>query len=326
MRAVGFTEDHRKAAIRGNVLPSNYTLSIGDVYRHTKIGQRTELRFFDREKAYVFWRDGQKAGADKKEASFTKKVYTAAGKVNGSIVASINSKVGDELTAYRFLDAYVLEYNLSKQVQRNADFKITYEKLYDGANFIRYGEVLRTELEIDGRRVVRQFVPFDEGGGIYIGPELRSENRTFYAPVDYIRISSLFQPRRFHPIKKYRRAHEGIDFELNEGAPIFAVQSGRVLRIGRNKGAGRFIVIRHANGYESYYNHMSRHANRLTAGSYVKAGDLVGAIGCTGYCTKPHLHFAIKKNGRFIDPIFLIKGYAYHQRREASRLIAKASR
>ncbi|MEK6553737.1 MAG: M23 family metallopeptidase, partial [Bdellovibrionota bacterium] len=271
------------------------------------------------------WTDGRQAGANKKSASFTKKVYTTRGKVKGSIVASINQKVGDELTAYRFLDAYVLEYNVQKQVQRNAEFKITYEKLFDGANFIRFGEVLRTELELDGRRVVRQFVPFEEGGGIYVGPEFKSENRKFYSPVDYIRISSLFQPRRFHPIRKFRRAHEGIDFELNEGAPVFAVQSGRVIRMGRNRAAGRFAVVRHENGYESYYNHMSAHAPRLAIGSYLNAGDKIGAIGCTGYCTKPHLHFAIKKNGRFIDPIFLIKGYAYHQRREASRLIAKAS-
>lgn len=323
---MGFRDEDRKAAMRKDILPSNYVLSIGDVYRHTKIGQRTELRFFDRDRAYVFWKDGSQAGADRKPASFTRKVFHAQGKIQGSIVYSISKKIGDELTAYRFLDAYILEYNLQKQVQRNAHFKISYEKLYDGANFIRYGEVLRTELEIEGRKVVRQFVSFDDGGGIFVGPGLRADNRKFYAPVDYIRISSLFQPRRYHPIKKMRRAHEGIDFELGEGDPIYSIQSGRIIRMGRNRAAGKFVVIRHDNGYESYYNHLSFHSKKIRTGMRVSPGTHLGGNGCTGYCTKPHLHFAIKKNGRFINPIFLIKNYAYHQRREASRLIAKADK
>lgn len=326
MRSAGFTEDNRGAAIRDNVLPSNYVLSLGDIYKVEKNKKRTELIFFDQTAHYVFWKDNAAAGADRRPASYSRKVLTTSGRVRGSILQSIADKVGDELTAHRFLDAYVLEYNLKRDVQRNASFKITYEKLYDGPHFIRYGEVLRTELELDGRTVVRQFVPLDDGGGVFVGPGSRSENRRFYSPVNNVRISSLFQPRRFHPIKKYRRAHEGIDFELREGSPVFAVQSGRIIRIGRNRGAGKFIVVRHDSGYESYYNHLSEQTRRLAIGTRVSVGERIGAIGCTGYCTKPHLHFAIKKNGRFIDPIFLIRGYAYHQRQEAAKQIAQIGR
>lgn len=327
MRNAGFSDEQRGATARANILPSNFVLSLGDQYMVSNNSGRVEMKFFDKHKdiAYLFWREARgTAGASKVPAYFTRKVLTAQGTVQGSILQSIANKVGDELVAYRFLDAYVLEYNLQKSVERGAPFKITYEKLYDGQNFIRFGEVLRTEIFVGGRKVVRQLMPLD-GGAIFVGPNIRSDNRMFYAPVDTIRVSSLFQPRRYHPIRRFRRAHEGIDFEQPEGANVYAVQSGTVLRIGRNRAAGKFVVLRHANGYESYYNHLSAHNTRLRAGSRVNTGERIGLIGTTGYSTKPHLHFAVKKYGRFIDPVFLVRGYAFHQRTQASRLIAKVT-
>lgn len=327
MRNAGFSDEQRGATARANVLPSNFVLSLGDIYGVSTNSNRTELKFFDKyhDISYVFWREGATAGASKVPAYFTRKVFTAQGTVQGSILQSIVNKVGDELVAYRFLDAYVLEYNLQKTVARGAPFKITYEKLYDGQNFIRYGEVLRTEITVNDRRIVRQYMPLQDGGGLFVGPNLRTDNRMFYAPVDNIRVSSLFQPRRYHPVKHLRRAHEGMDFALPEGSNVYAAQSGTVLRIGRNRAAGRFIVLRHSSGYESYYNHMSAQNARLSAGSRVNAGDIIGKIGSTGYSTSPHLHFAVKKNGRFIDPVFLIRSYAYSQRAQVSRLIAKVT-
>jgi murein DD-endopeptidase MepM/ murein hydrolase activator NlpD len=327
LRNHGFTDDHRRKSFSDNVLPSNFVLAPGDLFKVTKNSSRTELRFFDRNAdiAFLFWRQGKESGAQRVRQKFNKKVAKAEGVINGSLVESINRKVNDELLAYRFMDAYVLDYKLTKELQRGAKFKITYEKVYDGSQFIRHGEVLATELELNGRLIKREFIEL-KNGGIFVDHNLSRENRPFYAPVDYVSISSLFQPRRYHPIRKMRRAHEGIDFEIAEGSNIYSVQSGTVIRLGRNRGAGKFVVIRHANGYESYYNHLSAHALNLSIGDYVKNGQLIGYIGCTGYCTKPHLHFAIRKGGRFIDPIFLIRGYAYNQRDQVSRLVANVSK
>jgi murein DD-endopeptidase MepM/ murein hydrolase activator NlpD len=84
--------------------------------------------------------------------------------------------------------------------------------------------------------------------------------------------------------------------------------------MGRNRAAGNFIVISHKNGLESYYNHLQTHQSGLRAGDAIKTGQKIGANGCTGYCTKPHLHFALKKQGRFIDPIRLVRSYPFHRR------------
>lgn len=329
LKANGFSESQLRTCMQASVLPSNFILSTGDLFRVARNGSRTEFRFFDRnsDNAYVFWREGKdKAGADVKKQKFTRRVFTARGEVNGSLIESITKKVGDELIAYRFMDAYILDYMLQKEVKRGAKFVLSYEKLFDGSQFIRHGEVLRTELEINGRNVVREYVEL-KNGGIFFDPRGQNrDDRFFYAPVEKVRVSSLFQPRRFHPIRKYRRAHEGIDFEIAEGSNVYAAQAGRVIRMGRNRAAGKFVVIRHENGYESYYNHLSAHAAGLNPGDYVKNGEVIGFIGCTGYCTKPHLHFAVRKGGRFVDPIRLIRGYAYNQRDQVSRMVAQVSK
>jgi murein DD-endopeptidase MepM/ murein hydrolase activator NlpD len=326
LRRYGFNDNQRKAALSHSLLPKDFVLSPGDIYRVTKNAAKgvTEIKFFSKKdnSAFLFWRDKtQAAGANNLTINYEVRTQKASGRIRGSLVESISKVVGDELVAYRFMDAFLLDYNLIKKLQKNAPFTIEYEKLYHQGQFVRYGEVRRAKLEIAGVTVDRKFKQLKTGGVFYDTEEDFSE-RPFYAPVDYIRISSLFQPRRFHPIKKYRRAHEGIDFELNSGEPISAIANGTVLRIGRNRASGNYIVLRHSGGYESYYNHMSRTGN-FNVGDRVTVGEEIGAIGCTGYCTKPHLHFAIKRNSRFINPINLIKNHSYAQRKEVLRLIAR---
>ena len=302
-------------------------MSPGDLYhviKNTKLN-RTEVRFYSKQEplAYSFWRQGSdKSWGNTKKMRFEVKFQRAAGKVRGSLVESIAKAVGDDLVAYRFMDAFLLDYNLPKVLQRNAPFALTFEKLYSNGQFIRYGEVTHAEIEVNGRKEVRLFKNL-KNGGVYLNSENDYADRPFYAPVDYIRISSLFQPRRYHPIKKYRKAHEGIDFELSAGEPVYAIESGRVVRSGKNRAAGRYVVLRHGSGYESYYNHMSAIEN-FKVGQKVAAGTLVGKIGCSGYCTKPHLHFAIKKYGRYVNPINLIKNYSYAQRKDVHRLVASS--
>ncbi len=314
---IGFSNTQRNLALSARILPANFVLAPGDIFqvvRH-KPAKRTEVVFFDRFKntIYSFWKaQDNKAGATVKKAALRKIITRARGTVKGSLVESINHVVKDELLAYRFMDAFLLDYDL-KGLQRGAQFALTYEKLYSGPTYIRGGEILHAELEINGKMRVREYHA-TKHGGIFVAPKDHHANRPLYAPVDYIRISSLFQPHRYHPIKKTRRAHLGVDFELPEGENVYAAQDGRILRMGKNRAAGNYVVIRHKNGLESYYNHMIRLYPKLRPGMSVHAGDVVGYVGSTGYSTKPHLHFAVKRNGKYVNPINLIRGYTYAQR------------
>ena len=292
-------------------------ISPGDFYRvfFDKKNDRLEVRFYSKKAplAYSYWKKGQQiSGGNQIPVNFDARVATARGVIRGSLIESISKIIGDDVLAYRFMDAFMLDYNLPKLLQKNAPFSITYEKLYDNGQFIRFGEVLKAELEISGQRISREFKALSKGG-VFINTDTDYSDRPFYAPVDYIRISSLFQPRRFHPIKKYRKPHNGVDFELAEGAPVYSAEAGTILRVGRNRFAGRFAVVRHGGGYESYYDHMSS-VEILSPGQKISAGSLLGHIGCTGYCTKPHLHFAIKRYGRYLNPIKYIRNYSFGQR------------
>ncbi|MEZ4870859.1 MAG: M23 family metallopeptidase [Bdellovibrionales bacterium] len=93
------------------------------------------------------------------------------------------------------------------------------------------------------------------------------ESRPLYAPVNYVRISSEFKRRQYHPIKKRRIAHLGIDFELPAGEPVYTAGKGVVLRKGKNRAAGRYVVVKHANNIESYYNHLESIDPKIKVGS-----------------------------------------------------------
>lgn len=262
---------------------------------------------------YVLKTNGEKVIWDTEKAQLDVEVAYFEGKVDGSILASISHLLDDELAAYRFMDAYQMDYKLRRQLQRNAKFSLHIEKQFDEGHFIRYGEILNTSLEIAGKIDERNFIRFP-GGGAFVAKEDTHADRVFYSPVDYIKISSMFKPRRFHPIRKRRIAHLGIDFALPQGAPIYAPAKGKVVKKGRTRGAGNYVVVEHANNYKSYYNHMYKIDESIRVGMTLKPGDNIGQIGCTGYCTMSHLHFAVKKRGRFVDPAPLVRSYPYKHR------------
>lgn len=308
------------------VFPKSYTLIPGNKYRVKKIKgkQITEIRFYDNSSdvAFEFWKNSIDAGGRLVKIKYDRQVQNIEGKIVGSIFTSIKTHVPDNQIVQRFMDAYIFEFNLKKDIKRNAPFKITYEKLYDEGVFIKNGEILKTSLFIDGQTEDRTFIKFP-GGGAFVDLADPQFDRPFYSPVSYASISSLYQPRRLHPIKRVRISHLGIDYELPEGENVYSVLAGRVLRKGRNRAAGNYVVIKHNNGLESYYNHLEEIHKSVKKGTYVHSGQIIGTIGCTGYCTKAHLHFAIKKNGKYLNPIKYVKTYPYHKKEFVKKTIAK---
>jgi len=124
-------------------------------------------------------------------------------------------------------------------------------------------------------------------------------------PLHHARITSPFTTRRFHPILKRWKAHNGTDFGARRGTPILAAAEGKVIFSGRKGGYGNVIKIQHKDGYVTLYAHQSR--LKAKVGQYVSAGQVIGYVGSTGRSTGPHLHFGLYKNGRAIDPMRLVK-------------------
>ena len=124
---------------------------------------------------------------------------------------------------------------------------------------------------------------------------------TFGMPLRHARVTSSFSYRRWHPILHRYRPHHGTDFGARRGTPLLAVNDGKVSFAGWMHGYGRVVKIRHAGGYESLYAHQSR--IRVKRGQKVKKGQIIGYVGSSGRSTGPHLHFGLKKNGRWVDPM-----------------------
>ena len=134
---------------------------------------------------------------------------------------------------------------------------------------------------------------------------IRTRSHKFRMPLRHVRITSKFTYRRWHPILKRYRPHHGTDFGARRGTPLLAVYSGKVSFAGRMGGYGKVVKIKHPRGYESLYAHQSR--IKVRRGQHVKKGQIIGYVGSTGRSTGPHLHFGLKRNGRWVNPMRVLK-------------------
>ena len=96
-----------------------------------------------------------------------------------------------------------------------------------------------------------------------------------------------------------------VDWAAPLGTPIYASGNGVVDKVGWEAGYGKYVRIRHANGYETAYGHMTAFARSTQAGARVRQGQVIGYVGSTGLSTGPHVHYEILVNGRFVDPLRL---------------------
>ena len=116
------------------------------------------------------------------------------------------------------------------------------------------------------------------------------------------RLSSPYGRRR-HPILMYEIFHHGIDLAAPKNTPIMAAMDGVITQLGRKGGYGKYIRIRHTDGYQTAYGHMNGYRQDLKVGSKVKRGEVIGYVGSTGRSTGPHLHFEILKNNKTVNPL-----------------------
>jgi len=110
---------------------------------------------------------------------------------------------------------------------------------------------------------------------------------------------------RNHPLLGYMKQHTGVDWAAPLGTPIYASGNGVIENVGWESGYGKYIRIRHSNGYETAYGHMTAFARSIQPGARVQQGQIIGYVGSTGLSTGPHLHYEILVNGRFVDPLRL---------------------
>jgi murein DD-endopeptidase MepM/ murein hydrolase activator NlpD len=234
--------------------------------------------------------------ATKQEKPVTIKTAQAYGTVDYSLYESV-SKAGEAPALVSLIvDMYAWDINFYTDIV---------EKQYLGDQFYKYGRLLAAEYT-NKNGTFRGFYwnPTNERGmGKYYDDKAQAlAKSSLKTPLRFVRISSKFDPKRFHPILHRIKAHLGTDYAAPIGTPVWAPIAGKVTQADFQKGSGNTISIVHANGLQTRYYHLSRFAMGLKVGKHVVQKEVIGFVGTTGLSTGPHLHFSMIKNGKYIDP------------------------
>jgi murein DD-endopeptidase MepM/ murein hydrolase activator NlpD len=162
-----------------------------------------------------------------------------------------------------------------------------------------YGKLLAAEYKNGGHPYQAVLFRDPQGKEAYYAPDGKSLQKAFLrSPLKFSApVTSRFSRSRFHPVLKIHRPHLGIDYGAPIGAPVQSIGEGRVVFAGYKGQSGNLVHIRHANGYETMYMHLSRILVR--SGARVAQGERIGLVGKTGLATGPHLDFRIRQNGQY---------------------------
>lgn len=165
-------------------------------------------------------------------------------------------------------------------------------------------EILRwTASQIDNleRRIGIQRISFDEIREYYNNNQELLRHLPAIKPTSGIVLSGFGM--RVHPVLKYRRMHEGLDFRADVGTPVYATGDGTVKTAGRRGTYGLMLVLDHTKGFETRYAHLSGFADGIRPGTQIKRGELIGFSGNTGMTQGPHLHYEVRIDGKPVDPL-----------------------
>jgi murein DD-endopeptidase MepM/ murein hydrolase activator NlpD len=194
-----------------------------------------------------------------------------------------------------------------RDLPRGSDVRLIYQEKVsrDGSARVVTG-LQAAQISYSGR-TLSAFAFRDERGEVHLydadGEALGPQALRF--PLNFEYISSGFEEMRFHPILHQYRPHLGIDLTARYGTPVRAVADGRIEQAGWCGELGRCVRIEHAGGIVSIYGHLSTITPGLVAGSEVRVEQVIGRVGTSGLSTGPHLHYALVKDGRYVNPLTL---------------------
>ncbi|WP_200808901.1 M23 family metallopeptidase [Brevundimonas sp. SH203] len=196
---------------------------------------------------------------------------------------------------------FATKFDMQRDIRATDEFTMVFDRdVTEAGRTVNVGDLMYAELR--GVTFYR-FKPagakepqfFDANGKNLRSAMMRTPLQSFR------RVSSTFGFRT-HPISGYKKMHQGIDFAATTGTPVVAPADGVVVEARRWGGYGNWLRIRHNNGLESGYGHLSRYGSGVRAGQRVSQGQIVAYVGSTGASTGPHLHYELWRNGQRINP------------------------
>jgi murein DD-endopeptidase MepM/ murein hydrolase activator NlpD len=235
------------------------------------------------------------------EEKVTHETVVLTGKVEGSLSRTARREGAPASVARAAGRLFSHKFDLQRDIKADDEFTYVFGRtVTESGRTIATDDLLYAELKgVSFYRFQRpgsdKVEYFDETGKNTRSAFMRTPLERFS------RISSTFGYRR-HPIAGFRRMHQGIDFAAPSGTPVIAPADGVVVEARRWGGYGNWLRIRHSNGLESGYGHLSRYASGIRAGQRVRQGQVVAYVGTTGASTGPHLHYEIWRHGQRVNP------------------------
>ena len=243
--------------------------------------------------------------AEKVAIEYEKRIHHIGGIIKDNLISSLGEDGNNLMLALLLSDIFSWDIDFTTDPRNGDTFKVVVEGLYLDGKFKKYGDILSAEFVNNGE-TCRAYRFESDGTVDYYDADGKSLRRSFLkAPLSFRRISSGFSKKRFHPVLKIYRPHLGVDYSASAGTPVSAVGDGIVMFSGYKGQNGRLVIIRHPNGFKTYYGHLSRIKKGIRKSLRIKQGQVIGYVGATGLATGPHLDYRVKVNKKFVNPLTL---------------------
>ncbi|MEK7703516.1 MAG: M23 family metallopeptidase [Myxococcota bacterium] len=224
-----------------------------------------------------------------------------SGEVTSSLWDTLLKSGEDPRLVAQIVDIFAWDIDFYSEIYPGDTFRLVVEKRYGNGQFLDYGAVHVAELVSAGSPHRAFAHPGTNGTLEYFDEEGQSLHKQLLkSPLKYAHVTSRYGTR-VHPILGYNRKHNGIDYGAPVGTPVWAVGDAKVTYAGWRGGYGKYVELRHANGWVSEYGHLS-HID-VRAGQHVAQKQVIARTGSSGLSTGPHLHYGLRRSGTFVNPL-----------------------
>ncbi len=229
-----------------------------------------------------------------------RRVVEAQAVIDSSLFnAAVDAGLSNNMTM-QLANVFGWDIDFALDIRKGDRFSLIYEEIWRDGEFLRDGAILAARFINRGDSF--EAVRFDAGNGPdYFDLDGRPMRKAFLrAPLNFTRVTSNFNPKRFHPITRRIRPHNGTDYGAATGTPVWAAGDGTVIESAYNRANGHYVFVQHGNHIVTRYLHLNR--RDVKKGDRVKQGETIGTVGSTGLATGPHLHYEFLVNGAHRDP------------------------
>ena len=254
-------------------------------------------------------RDGDKFVSFKRDIPITKRLIQVEALLDTNLSQAFVDAGQDPQLAQAVSDVFAWDIDFYTDPRHGDRIRALVERLEADGHLLAYGNVLAAEYEGGnesslGDKTVFRYVDHAGEPGYYDAAGMSARRSFLKSPLKFSHISSGYG-LRLHPVLNYLKEHQGIDYAAATGTPVWAVGDGVVEAAGYKGANGNYVALKHKNGLETFYCHLSAIGAGIRAGVHVLQKRVIGLVGMTGRATGPHLHYALKRAGSFMNPLAL---------------------